>query len=137
MLSRSLHTHAATRAALVHVGFALFLAGACASTADNPYRSAAVSDGTSLEVENRHWTDMLVSVRCSSIRQRLGVVPSNTRTRFVIPPRLSASGVEVRFEADPIGSDDVYESPSVVLTGGETYVWTLAVHIDQSMLAVR
>ncbi|MHB1192115.1 MAG: hypothetical protein ACYC6F_03635 [Longimicrobiales bacterium] len=137
MLLSSLHARAATRAALVHVGCALLLAGACASTEDNPYPSAAFSDGISLEVENQHWTDMLVSVRCCSVRQRLGVVPSNTRATFVLPRTLSASGAEVCFEADPIGSDEVYESPSVLLTGSETYVWTLAVYIDQSMLAVR
>lgn len=117
--------------------FALLLFCACASSGGNPYSQTSASEAISIQVDNESWSDVVVSVRCGTMRRRLGMVPSNARMSFVIPSTLSAYGGEVCFEADPVGSDEAHESPAVVFTGGEKYFWRLANRREQSTLEVR
>jgi len=114
------------------------LAGACGGrTAASPFRAQVAGAPAVLEVENRHWTDMTISVRRGTRVVRLGLVTTNNSKRFRIPPEAGAAGMSVTFLADPVGSGTVYESPIVTLGAGEGYLWTLAVALEQSTLVRR
>jgi hypothetical protein len=121
---------------LVLVAALLPLAGACAGSVPNPFSRDQERD-VRLRVENRNWSDMTISVVRSGSRARLGdVTASQTRT-FTLPRDLSAAGLSLAFEADPLGSDRVHRSPDVSVSGGETWVWVLMPQIEQSSLYIR
>jgi hypothetical protein len=90
-----------------------------------------------LEVDNRYWADMTISIRRGGTVSRLGLVTTNGRRSFPIPSVLGAAGTSVVFLADPVGSGAVYESPIVSLGKGDRYVWTLAVRLEHSTLVRR
>jgi hypothetical protein len=105
--------------------------------AANPFADVGRREAIVLEVDNRYWADMTISVRRGGSLVRLGLVTTNGRRRFNIPPEASAAGMSVTFVADPVGAQEVYESPLVVPQAGETYVWTLATALAQSSLVRR
>lgn len=115
----------------------LITAVGCTSSRGSPFRRAATEESTTLRVENRYWSDMTISVVRGGARVRLGQVSTNGSQRFVIPPDVASPGISVYFEADPVGSDQVYRSPLVSLGVGESYVWTLAVNLEHSTLVRR
>jgi len=119
------------------LGAALLAAGCAGAARANPFDAHRTAQVTVLEVQNRHWADMTISVRRGSSVVRLGLVTSNGSRRFNIPPEASAPGMSVTFLADPVGSDAVYESPIVTLMDGDMYVWTLAVNLQHSTLVRR
>jgi hypothetical protein len=115
----------------------LIVAVGCTSSRGSPFRRAASEGSTTVRVENRYWSDMTISVVRGGARARLGQVSTNGSQSFVIPPDIAAPGVSVYFEADPVGSDQVYRSPLVSLGVSESYVWTLAVNLEHSTLVRR
>jgi len=90
-----------------------------------------------LEVDNRHWADMTISIRRGGTVSRLGLVTTNGRRTFTIPSVVGAAGTSVVFLADPVGSGAVYESPTVSLGKGDRYLWRLAVRLEHSTLVRR
>lgn len=111
--------------------------GCAAGPQENPYRPRAGREAVFLEVENRYWSDMTISVRRGAQMVRLGQVTTNNRGRFQIPGTAAAAGASVRFVADPVGSGQAYASPIVALNAGDAYLWTLAVSIEHSTLVRR
>jgi len=109
----------------------------CSSSRGSPFRRAATEGSTTVQVDNRYWSDMTISVVRGGSRVRLGQVSTNGSQRFVIPADIAAPGVSVYFEADPVGSNQVYRSPLVSLGVAESYVWTLAVNLEHSTLVRR
>lgn len=116
---------------------ALSVGGCGAGKALNPFQEHPEGEGTVLEVQNRHWADMTISVRRGGRVARLGLVTTNRSRRFPIPADVGAAGMSVTFLADPVGSGAVYESPTVALAEGEAYTWTLAVSLEHSTLVRR
>ena len=125
------------RVASLLLGAALLLVGCAGGANPNPFRADQRAEQSVLEVDNRHWADMTISIRRGGQVIRLGQVTTNGRQRFQIPVVAGGAGYSVQFIADPVGSGDVYESPLVALGQGEHYVWTLAVAIEQSTLVRR
>lgn len=125
------------RVASLLFGAVLLLVGCAAGTSRNPFRADQRAVQSVLEVENRHWSDMTISIRRGGQVIRLGQVTTNGRGIFQIPVVAGGGGFSVQFTADPVGSGDVYESPMVALGEGDHYVWTLAVAIEHSTLVRR
>jgi len=113
------------------------LAGCAPTTVRSPFKEELRAVQSSLEVENHYWADMTIAVHRGTQVIRLGQVTTNNRQTFTIPTVSGGAGASVYFTADPVGSRDLYRSPLVSLTGGDRYVWTLAVHIDNSTLVLR
>lgn len=109
----------------------------CIGSRGSPFRRAAAEGSSTLQVENRYWSDMTISVVRGGSRVRLGQVSTNGSQRFVIPSDVASPGISVYFEADPVGSDQVYRSPLVSIGVSESYVWTLAVNLEHSTLVRR
>jgi len=109
----------------------------CASGTRSPFQAPGTHRRIVLEVDHRYWADMTISVVRGAARARLGQVSTNARRTFTLPNDMGSPGISVHFEADPVGSDQVYRSPIVSLGDGETYVWTLAVSLEHSTLVRR
>ena len=140
MKSASLPINRTRRAVSTHaVALCLsLLAGGCGGrSVPNPFRTRIGAEPMVLEVENRHWADMTISVRRGAHSVRLGLVTTNNSQRFRIPAEAGAPGMSVTFLADPVGSGAVYVSPLVTLVEGDAYVWTLAVSLEHSTLVRR
>ena len=75
-----------------------------------------------LRVENRAFADMVVYVVSSSgARQRLGTVTGNSTARFRLPATATSFG-NVRFLADPIGSNRTPVSEEIAVRPGDEVV---------------
>lgn len=120
---------------LLAIALSAAIGGGCRSNAS--FLPRAQQDPIVLEVENRYWADMTVSVRRGVTVTRLGLVTTNGKRSFTIPSVVGAAGTSVVFMADPVGSDSSYESPVVPLARGDRYLWTLAVSLEHSTLVRR
>jgi hypothetical protein len=75
-----------------------------------------------LRVENRAFADMVVYlVSSSGARQRLGTVTGNSTARFRLPATATSFG-NVRFLADPIGSNRTPVSEEIAVRPGDEVV---------------
>ncbi len=126
-----------TRARIALVLLVAAVAAACGMHRTSPFATSRRASGVTLRVDNRHWADMTISVVRGGAHARLGQVSTNRDQSFRLPPGMDAPGISVYFEADPVGSDQVYRSPLVALGPDDTYVWTLAVDLEHSTLVRR
>lgn len=75
---------------------------------------------TTVRVENRSWSEMVVYVvRSGTQRIRLGNVPGVTTRVLTIPEHLLGASTPLRFIADPIGSDRAPISDEIVVRLGD------------------
>ena len=78
---------------------------------------------TVLEVVNRATLDMnIYAVSDAGARERLGTATSLQTTRFEIPQRLVAPALNLRFQADPVGSTQTHFSDQVPVVPGDVVV---------------
>jgi len=75
---------------------------------------------TSVQVENQAFADMTVYVLEGGRRVRLGTVPGISTRTFEIPERLLFGVSSLRFQVDPIGSDQAPISHEITVTAGDT-----------------
>lgn len=137
MRSRSRSSPPRPAVRLIGTVLPLLFASCVPHPTPDPFRGTGTRAPSVLEVENRHWADMTISVRRGGRITRLGLVTTNGRDTFVLDAEVNAAGMSVTLLADPVGSDAVYESPLVSFGAGETYVWTLAVELSHSTLQRR
>jgi hypothetical protein len=87
---------------------------------------AALESGDSptvLEVVNRATLDMnIYAVTDAGARERLGTAGSLQTTRLTIPNRLVAPALNLRFQADPVGSTRTHFSDRVPVIPGDIVV---------------
>ncbi|HXF96791.1 MAG TPA: hypothetical protein VNI61_11890 [Gemmatimonadales bacterium] len=74
---------------------------------------------TMLRVENQDFFDMTIYVIRSGQRIRLGTVPGLSSRVLAIPPSLVGGGVELRFLADPVGSNRTPVSHEIFVQPGD------------------
>ena len=91
-----------------------------------------------VEIENRHWRDLTIYVVRQGQRSRLGSVRAASAATLVIPRRhmLGYRG-EIRLLADPLGSNTVLQSETIVVLPGQIIMWTLAPDLRRSSIALR
>ncbi len=94
-------------------------------------------EAATLEVSNKGWTDIAVFLERGGTRVRLGLSPALSDRRFRLSPEQAPPGETISFLADPVGSTDVYRSPSVRMHEGAVLLWTLQNNLAQSALRVR
>lgn len=93
----------------------LLLAG-CAVPRGTP---SMQGERTTIRVENRSWSEMVIYAVRSSQRVRLGSVPGVSTRTFTIPDSMVGAGTPLRFQADPIGSDRAPVSHEVHVREGD------------------
>ncbi|MCA9737449.1 MAG: hypothetical protein KC645_07475 [Gemmatimonadetes bacterium] len=120
-----------------HAAVALALVLPALEGCVRPRWAGAGPEPATLQVTNRGWADITVSVERGGARHRLGLAPALSDRTFRIPPEIAPPGETIALLADPVGSDAVYRSPSVQLESGLVLVWTLQDNLVQSSLRTR
>jgi hypothetical protein len=127
MMNISLARHAVWSLAAITL-----LTTAC-STATYPTRETARRNTTTeLTVTNHNWADMTVYAIRNGSRLRVGTVVSGTQERFTIPIGFDLRSGDIRLEADPVGSNEVFVSEPMSIAPGARVVWKIENHIQLS-----
>jgi hypothetical protein len=112
----------------------LVVTSACFSR--NPQPPEAV-EPIVLLVENRHWSDVTISIVHDGVANRLGVATAAATAQFRLPPHtLGASGI-VSFVADPVGATNVLRSETIIVKPGQYVKWSLERDLRRSSLIVQ
>lgn len=109
-------------------------AAACAGAGSS--KKLAPELMTRVEVTNNNWSDMVVYAVRNGMRIRLGTVTSMQTQRFRLPETMSGSGTPVSLVADPIGSQDVYQTGRITFMPGQRITLQIQNHLAISSYAV-
>jgi hypothetical protein len=101
-----------------------FLVTGCASTGGSQWTSndgplPAYERGTTVEVENHNWSDMVVYAVRYSTRVRLGMVTSMNKRQFKIPTAVNLSPGGLELVAEAIGSRERYLTGPINVAQGQ------------------
>lgn len=77
------------------------------------------STPTILVVDNQAFNDMNIYVLEGGRRVRLGLAVGNSQTRFTLPKYMVRPLTQLRFMADPIGSNRTPVSDEIMISPGE------------------
>lgn len=113
-----------TRAILA---LALTVLAACSSGRQSRPGTSA-DERTTLQVDNRSFTDMTVYMVNGGQRIRLGLAVGKTVTSLTIPPRVLGASRELQFLADPVGSNRTAVSDRLYVRAGDTVTLMIPPH---------
>lgn len=103
----------------------LILAAALAACTSTPRNEAAdLLDRTTVTVDNQSFSDMTIYASRGQ-RVRLGTATGHTKTVFTLPPSLLRGTGQVRFVADPVGSNRTSVSEEITVSPGDNLVLTI------------
>lgn len=112
---------------------ALVVPAACSR---NRVESSPMRDSpTMIEVDNQALSDIVVYVANGGARFRLGLVPSQSLSKFSLPRQLRQANGSVQFVARPIAGR-AYALPSVLVSAGQRILVTLLSQPALSNVAV-
>jgi hypothetical protein len=100
-------------------------------------RPADATEPILLTVENRHWNDVTISIVHSGVMNRLGVATAVSTAQFQLPPHTLGSDGVVSFVADPVGSNSLLRSETIIVKPGQGVQWSLERDLRRSMISVR
>lgn len=113
------------------------VAGVACSRAPAPTVSpGAPGSEVMVRVENRGWTDVVISVYASGIWERVGTATAAQTTNISVPWRKFDAGGSTRFRADPTNGGAFVLTDNLLLAPGKLVVWTLQLQLEQSSVAV-
>ena len=97
---------------------ALTATTACATGSPQPYSNEVEPerDNLVLHVTNHNFNAVTVRALSGGQNIRLGTVETDRDDTFVVPPTFNR--VDLRFEVDVLGSNEVYVSPPLTVTPG-------------------
>ena len=122
----------------VLTAFFLYLAAtsACGSARHSKESPSPGNSEILLDVENHHWSDIVIYLMNGNQSQRLGMVSGVSSKSFVFPYRQIATGGRVRLRAHPVGGQGSFTSEDVVIQSGQGIKWTLESDLKRSSLTV-
>jgi hypothetical protein len=100
----------------------MLTAAACRGKPGGP---APLDEPTSVRVENQGFIDMTIYILEGGSRIRLGFVPGNSTSTFVIPRYLMSGPRALRFLADPVGPTRAPVSDEMSVLPGDHIVLTI------------
>jgi hypothetical protein len=115
----------------------LAVTSACGSSRHSKESPSPGNSEVLLEVENHHWSDIVIYLMNGGQSQRLGMVSGVSTNKFVFPYRQIATGGRVRLRAHPVGGENSFTSEDVVIQSGQGLKWTLESDLKRSTLAVN
>ncbi len=121
-----------TRHAVWAVAAITLLTTACSSATYPTRESVRRHAPTQITVKNHNWSDMTVYALRNGSRMRVGTVISGTQERFTLPAGFDLRSGDIRLQADPIGSSEVFVSEPMAITPGSHVVWKIENHIALS-----
>ena len=95
------------------------LVGALAAACGPTRRYRTEPEKTTIQVDNRAFSDMTIYVVEGGSRRRLGLAVGASTTTFTIPPTVVGVGRELQFLADPIGSIRTALTNRIYVTPGQ------------------
>ena len=97
---------------------------ACAGNSRPAYEvPVTVDDLTTAHVLNTNTFPVTVYLVQAGMRQRLGLVESNSAGLFVVPPKLLAGRLDFRLLASPLGPHPSFVSETFMLQPGQSANW--------------
>jgi hypothetical protein len=109
---------------------------ACGSARHSKENPSPGNSEVLLEVENHHWSDIVIYLMNGSQSQRLGMVGAVSTDNFVFSDRKLATSGKLRLRADPIGGQASFTSEDVLIQSGQSLKWTLETDLKRSTLAI-
>jgi len=97
---------------------ALVMLGACVTAAEQTRSGHAVRSGTILTVQNDNWSDVTIYLMRGSARTRIGSVTAMRRAEFKLPAAYVVGASDVTLQAAPVGSNESYISPPILVFPG-------------------
>jgi hypothetical protein len=89
-----------------------------------------------VEIENHHWSDIVVYLMDGSQSQRLGLVTGLSSKHFIFPYRKLTTGGNVRLRAYAVGGSGTTTSDDLRLQPGQGVKWILESDLSRSSLSV-
>jgi hypothetical protein len=89
-----------------------------------------------VEIENHHWSDIVIYLMDGTQSQRLGTVAGLSTKRFGFPYRKLTTGGNVRLRAYAVGGSGSTTSEDLRVQPGQSVKWTLESDLARSSLSV-
>ena len=115
---------------------ALVMLAACAPATEHARSSHAVDRGTTLVVQNDNWSDVVVYLMRGSARTRIGQVMAMGKAEFNLPAAYVVGVSDVTLQAAPVGSNESYISPPIMVFPGAQVALTVGSALRLSNFAV-
>jgi hypothetical protein len=115
---------------------ALVMLAACAPAAEHARSGQPVDRGTTLMVQNDNWSDVIVYLMRGSARTRIGHVSAMGKAEFKLPAAYVVGVSDVTLQAAPIGSNESYISPPIMVFPGAQVALTVGSALRLSTYAV-
>lgn len=110
---------------------------ACASGRHATAQDDVVPDNVlALEIDNRNWSDILITVLHDGMRTRFAEVSATKSKTVAIPPELVGSNGTFRMIIHRIGGVDDYVTPVVSIRTGLTVNLTVESDLQRSSIGV-
>jgi hypothetical protein len=137
MLDRRFRPRLRIRAREGLVALTLTATAACAAARRAAEPDAVVPDDVlALEVDNRNWSDVLISVIHDGSRTRFVEVSATKSATLAIPPQLVGSNGTLRLLVHRIGGLDDFLTPVVSVRTGKTVALTIESTLERSSVGV-
>lgn len=117
--------------------FSLLLAAGCsAAIGSSDPRGLDRERGATVTVTNDNFTDVRIYVTRSTMRFRLGTVPSMDVRRFTIPAAAVGGGASVRLVAHPVGIAAPHRTEAISITSSQVIRYRIKKEISNSYYSV-
>lgn len=117
---------------LVFPAAILMIAGGCATSGwTETSRGAAptAAEAVTLEVDNNHWSDVIVYVVRYGTRTRVGEVRSMSRRVIRLPRSVVAGGAHLQLQLRPLGSNQGFLLDPIMVQPGQRIALTVQNHL--------
>lgn len=126
-----------SKRAWLGVATVLFCTGACAANKKSPAKTAPASAAMPVEITNHNWADIVVYAVHLGTRYRLGMVTSMSQRVLEVPRSVNAAVDGISLLADPIGSDDSYQTQNIMPGPGDAIIFVVESNLGISRYSVE
>ena len=115
---------------------AFVILGACAPATEQTRGQHAANSGTTLMVQNENWNDVTIYLLRGTTRMRIGSVVAMGKAEFKLPAAYVVGVSDVTLQAAPVGSNESYISPAIMIFPGAQLALTVGSALRLSNFAV-
>jgi len=123
----------------VRMAVVLLVAITAAGCFKRPSRNAGAASASrqiAIEVENNHWSTVVVYAVVNGQSIRMGQVNTGATTELHTPVGVDPSVVDFRIRVDPIGEREIFESRSLSVHGNSRVLLTVENDIRNSRVRI-
>jgi hypothetical protein len=112
------------------------LLAACARHQGVPDDVTPMAGEVAIVVQNHNWNEVNVYILHDGVRDRLGTVTAASTQSFVVPLRRFGPSAVFRLVAMQIGSNDTYQTETLLVQAGQQITYTLESDLRRSSVMV-